>query len=383
MRALCCGDSHIGAGRDLAPDRLHEQEQLWRTVLELARTENVDAVLHAGDMWERRKPSPDEYLAAERPLVEHRDAGGCPVLVCAGNHDRAGVDDNLALRVLEQAGLILLSTEPEVIPLPMSDTIRICTLPWTPVSRLVAVEGCGDRDRIHETAAELLIATARGLRERANGPAILVLHWSVGGAALPSGLPIEMAREVILPIEELVDLGFDQIVAAHIHKKQYIDKTDERRGFYVGSPMPLNFGEAKDAHGVWLLEVGPEGFVSSTFRTLESRRFVTVDVGVGPNRFVFSSIGIDVRDAFVKFQGVAGDEDLAAVRSYFVDELGAARVQFDLTVERPARARVEGLSEDLGAVDALAAYLAAIGVNGSVGAALIQRTQGYLERTGA
>lgn len=375
-RFLCCGDSHIGQGRDLAPDRLAEQEQLWRTILDLARTENVDAVLHGGDMWERRKPTPDEYLAAERPLVEHRAAAGPPVVVVAGNHDRAGVDDNLALKVLEQAGLIRLSTEPERLAGITKNDVHVCTLPWTPVSRLVAAEGGGDRDRIHESAAELLLLAAQGLRAKVTGPAVLVLHWSVSGAALPSGLPIEMAREVILDVSVLEALEFDAVVCAHVHRQQYLSPPliDQ---FYVGSPMPLNFGEADQEHGVWLLEVGAEGFVSSEFRPLESRRFLTMT----PEDVAASELdGLDA--AFVRVVGSAGDVDVAAARNA-LEAAGASRVSFRLDVERPTRARVEGLSEDTGPIDALTAWLAAQSINGSVGAALVARTQIYLEAVGS
>lgn len=377
-RLIATGDSHIGAGRDLAPDRLAEQEQVWRQTLELARDEGADVVLHGGDLWERRKPSPDEMLAAERPLVEHKAAGGCPVLIVAGNHDRAGVDDQLALRVLEQAGLITLSTEPEtfnsvggtlVRDLSVPGGTAICTLPWTPVSRLVAAQDGGDRDSVYRDAADLLLMAARSLRDTVEGPAVLVLHWSISGASLPSGLPIEMAREVILDLGELEALGFQAIVCAHIHRRQRLDKMMPYPAWYVGSPMPLSFGEANDDHGVWILSDDPWAV---EFRPIESRRFVTLE---GDGAF-----GAQIpAGAFVKVRGAAGDVDVPLIRAELL-AAGASRVWFDLESERVVRDRGATVDGSMSPVDALAAYLAANGHNGTLDA-LVERGKAYLEAT--
>lgn len=385
MRALACGDNHIGAGRDLAPDRLDEQERVWRETLSLSRQERCDAVLHGGDLWEHRKPDPACYLAAERPLVEHRAAGGPPVLMIAGNHDRSGVDDNLALSVLAQAGLITLSTEPEgfnavdgelVRDLAVPAGVAVCTLPWTPVSRLVAAEDGGDRDRIFEDAADLLVRTAQGLRAQVDGPAVLLLHWSVSGASLPSGIPIEMAREVILPLGELEALGFDAIVCAHIHRQQHLATNPaepEMPIFFVGSPMPLSFGEGGQEHGVWLLsthEIGTRGAVgfAPEFRPLESRGFVTIEAnGLIP----------DPLPAFVKVRGPQG-ADVAALREQLL-AAGAERVWFDLEPVRTTRQRGEEITPELTEIEAFGRYLAANDVNGTVGDALVERAGKYLD----
>jgi hypothetical protein len=96
----------------------------------------------------------------------------------------------------------------------------IATLPWTPVGLLVAARDGGDRDQLHEEAAAMLVAAARGLRAEipAETPAVLLAHWSVSGASTPTGAITDDFREVVLEADELNVLGFDAVVCGHIHK---------------------------------------------------------------------------------------------------------------------------------------------------------------------
>ena len=116
-RFLCTGDSHLGSGADLGRvpgERLEEQEHVWRQTLSLARTSECDAVLHGGDLFHRASPSPEEGLAALRPLVEHAAEGGCPVVMCIGNHERRGVSEATMPAALSELDVLHVSQSPEV-----------------------------------------------------------------------------------------------------------------------------------------------------------------------------------------------------------------------------------------------------------------------------
>lgn len=352
-RILATGDLHLGHGGGLYDGRLAEQEDVWRRILELARTEQVDLVVFAGDMWERRKPSPGEMLAAERPLVEHHAAAGPPVLVVSGNHDRAGEDDDLALAILAEAGLIRLSTRPEIIE---TAGISVCTLPWTPVSKLVAQLDGGDRDTLYSDTGRLLVDIARGLREQTVGPAILLLHWSLTRSALPSGLPVDALCEVVLDTDELLGVGFDAIVAGHIHAPQLIHQ--DPVCLYVGSPASLNHGEPGE-HGVWILDVEQH---AAEFRPLDSTRFVTVGLPVE------TWDDGQVHDAIVRVKATFPDDtdvkaltEIAETTAY---DCGARHVTVDITVERAARGRAEGLDETATLADSFDAWLTAESIDG-------------------
>ena len=131
MRALATGDNHLGSGADLGRvpgERLAEQEQVWRRTLELAREYECDVVLHGGDLFHRASPSPEEVLAALRPLVEHAEVGGCPVVMALGNHERRGVSEATMPAAIGELDVLHVSQSPEALG--TFGGVTVCTLPW-------------------------------------------------------------------------------------------------------------------------------------------------------------------------------------------------------------------------------------------------------------
>lgn len=351
MRALLWGDLHAGKSRSLYPERLQEQSDTLEQILALGRNRHVDVILGLGDTFDRRRPDVPEMLAVEQPLVRHRDAGGPPVHLLVGNHEVGGVDDVTPVDVLAEAGLVVAHRRPEVFGVA---GVGIACLPWTPVSRLVAAQGGGDRDEIHVTAAELLVQAARELRDLVDGPAILCHHWSVSGSSLPSGLPVDELRETVLPLAEIEAIGFDLIAGAHIHR----GGTFGTHSMYVGSPMCVDHSEAAVAHGCWLVDTVrafPE------FVPLESRRFVTI--GLVDLEDLSDAPGAVVR---VKDTLPAGESfDAREIRDRLL-AAGAKRVDLAITVERAARLdREPVLDTDREPEQLLAAWLDQEGVEDS------------------
>lgn len=405
MKILATGDTHIGAGQDLGRtpgERLAEQEDLWADTLELARDREVDAVLHAGDLFHGRRPEPTVMLAAERPLVEHQEQGGATVYVAAGNHDVPSQDGPCGLDVLAEAGLIQLAREPLTwhlwdLSADPQRIVNVHALPWTPLSRLVAADG-GDtpREELAALAADLLLETARGLyanpSPRKPGPSILLGHWSVSQTSLPNGLDVGSLGGVVLPMDDLQAIGFDALIFGHIHRPQ-----QHGRFLYVGSPQPLDFGEAGCEHGCWLLETDSAG-IGSEFVPLPSRPFVTIDFDLARHQVIETGLpeafggkinfGVEVpaavkEGAFVKVR-VAATEELA--RRFNSDDLrrlledaGAHSVWVEMTVERAHRERGQAIAAEGSRIDQLAAYLKATGTNGDVAPAMLERAATYLE----
>ena len=73
MRLLHTSDWHVGRtfhGRPLLVD----QEQTLSVIADLVRSEEIDAVLIAGDLYDRAVPSVDAVQLATRALRRIRDA---------------------------------------------------------------------------------------------------------------------------------------------------------------------------------------------------------------------------------------------------------------------------------------------------------------------
>lgn len=392
MKLLATGDTHVGAGQELGRvpgERLAEQEALWAATLKLARDRRVDAVLHAGDLFHGRRPEPNVMLAAERPLVEHQEQGGATVYVAAGNHDVPSQDGPCGLDVLAEAGLVELARDPQTWQVSTDDgreDLDVHALPWTPLSRLVALDGgATDRGEIAALAADLLLETARGLHAETRPMTLSILlgHWSVSQTSLPNGLDVGSLGGVVLPMDDLQAIGFDAIVMGHIHPPQ------QHGAFrYVGSPQPLDFGEAGCEHGCWILETDSAG-IGSEFVPLTSRPFVTLDWDASEvealhdiDPIIGWSPGFDP-GSYVKLRYTASESDERSfdhnrMREVLTGTFGAHRVWIEPTVERVHRERGHAIDDAGTRIDQLGAYLAAIGVNGDVAPAMLERAEAYL-----
>jgi exonuclease SbcD len=397
-RFLCVGDLHLGAGTEYgthAAPRLRDQELVWEQVLGLAVDHDVDAVLFAGDAFHRRRPTPAELLAFQRPLQAFIAEHEIDVLAINGNHD---VESGALPSALEIFGReVDLHVEPGLwhsaggANIATPGGVTVATLPWTPVARLVASRNGGDRDESHDLGAQLLAATARELRAKIDGPSVLMLHWSVTDASTPTGVMTDEFREIVIELADLEDSGFDAIVMGHIHKAQILAPTI----FYTGSPAPVDFGEANVEHGVWLLDVAEEGVDECTFLPVDSRPFVTVDVDVtaaetppqAHNLVVEALEAADLHGAVVRIRYRATEEQARAVDhdvlAHIVKEEGGHKLYaIQPTIERATRARVEGVDEEIAPLAAVAAWCDANDVDEAVARGLETLSIGYLELVG-
>src|SRR4051812_39358294 len=87
MRLLHTSDWHIGRSLH-GTDLLAEQEAVLGGLAEVVARESVDAVLVAGDVYDRAVPSADATAVLDRVLMRVRSAGAAVVLT-PGNHDSA------------------------------------------------------------------------------------------------------------------------------------------------------------------------------------------------------------------------------------------------------------------------------------------------------
>lgn len=104
MRFLHTGDWH--AGKKLGRiDRTPEFEAVFDEIVEIARDQKVDAVLVAGDLFDRSLPPLDSLSLVIQTLQRLADAGG-QVVAIPGNHDSPALFD-LLKPLLEPSGVLL------------------------------------------------------------------------------------------------------------------------------------------------------------------------------------------------------------------------------------------------------------------------------------
>jgi exonuclease SbcD len=367
MKILATADLHIGAGGSLRTDHLADQEAVLAQIVAVAREEEVDLVAIAGDVFHRPQPAPPVLHVFKR-FTRELARYGIPAVACSGNvgHDLVNGDVESALELFESEWF-RVSRVPELVK--AAEDVAVCTLPSVPVHRLVARHNGGDRAEIFREATDLLLRVGRELREQVpdGWPSLLLSHWSVSGASLPTGLSSDDLNEPVLPWDAIVELGFDAAIFGHLHMHQVLN--EEPLVAYAGPPMLVDFGEQNVPHGCVLLEL-EGGEVTHQFIPLDDRPFFTVDVDLtDPNRpdgddetdVIAGAITLPIEGAVVRLRYRATEEQHRRVDRQallgFLAEAGADKVHGPTWEPvRTTRARAEVNGDGLSDHDALSLW---------------------------
>jgi exonuclease SbcD len=290
MRLLHTSDWHLGRSLHRA-DLRAAQSAFLDHLVEVARAEKVDAVLVAGDIYDRAVPPVDAVELCEDALLRLHDTGAAIVLI-SGNHDsarRLGFGSGL----LEKAG-VHLRTRPGALarPVVLTDAhgpVAVYGVPYlepdavrgelppagqVPRGSGEAPSGPGEVPRGHAgvlghaVACIRADAEARGIQRR-----VVMAHgWVTGGAASESERDITVGGVGQVPAELFA--GFGYVALGHLHGQQTV--APHLR--YCGSPLPYSFSEASHRKGSWLVELDSAGTAHAeqvpapTFRRLSVLR---------------------------------------------------------------------------------------------------------------
>lgn len=410
MKIVCLGDVHLGAGSSLGrepSDRLRDQVDVLTSILDVAFTRGVEAILVAGDVFDGPIVTPEQMDVFARFIATANDYN-IPVVAISGNgvHDASMRSVN-GLAIFDRLPGITVYSRPGLHDL---GDVQLALLPWVSPARLVAsMDGDVDRDRVNARAAELLVQAAAGIADPTVKPTILMLHGSISGASLPAGIPTDELREPVLPLDDLLDQGWATIIASHIHVPQYVDAlalngwmqpvndplailaVEDPLALYTGSPMPLSFGETTVPHGVWILDVTEKGALAE-FVPIESRPLLRVDFDIANLPAENADVIYDeaawpeVDAAIVKVtlrctQAQQRRLDTNALRAAILFA-GAHSVKIDVDTVREERSRVDSVTADLDPAAAFDLYVTENGIDPALATAALEQLQRDLETVG-
>lgn len=256
IRILHTADSHIGADLPLRPRinrprRGDDLVQSFSKVLHVAAEQDVDLVIHCGDLFDTPRPSSRALVAATQPLL-HLATQGIPIVIVPGNHERSAMP-----------GALLLS-HPNI-----HIVGRPCSLPFTLRGTTIAVSAfpclrSGAAERFCAALDETQWTKARAdLR-------ILAVHQAFDSARCgPAGYRFRAGDDVVP--RSLIPAAFDYVACGHVHRHQELAplETDGPAVVYAGSPDRVSFAEIDEPKGCVLITQG---------RTRLSHSFVPHDV---------------------------------------------------------------------------------------------------------
>ena len=274
MRFLHTSDWHLGRSLHKA-DLREAQAAFLDHLVETASSQRVDAVLVAGDVYDRAIPPVDSVALYEEALARLR-ATGARVILISGNHDsarRLGVNSAL----IDASG-VHLRTRPAALadPVLLADEhgqVAVYGVPYlepalgTPAPGAEAAPGQRSHEAVLGEAVRRIRAdaAARGMTRT-----IAMAHaWVAGGASdqerqqdaerhkSASERDISVGGIGYVPAS-LFD-GFSYTALGHLHGRQTLAPNMR----YSGSPLPYSFSEKDHKKGTWLVEVAAGGQASA------------------------------------------------------------------------------------------------------------------------
>lgn len=259
MRFLHLADLHFG--KTIHGVSLLEKgdQRFWvERFLERARALRPEAVLIAGDVYDRSAPSGDAVELLSHLLTALAESG-IPVLMVAGNHDSV---QRLAFArpLLEREGLYIsrpLSDPPELCHVTLQDEFGPVTFWLMPyVFPALIAQALGEESfRDSDAAVRALLARQPLDLTQRN---VLIAHQNVtaGGAEALRGGSESMVGGVG-QIDFTAFDAFDYVALGHIHAAYAVGRDSVR---YAGSPLCYHFDETRQAaKGPLLVELGPKG----------------------------------------------------------------------------------------------------------------------------
>lgn len=210
---------------------LEKCEQVVQDILRIQVHEKIDAVIHCGDFKQHYNPI-DTRVANFGVSTAQRLSARSLFKVLLGNHDRIGMhsDDKNWFPVLQSAGASVYD-QPDVC---VFEDSALFILPFI-----------SDHDKLVAHANTLMRMTSE---KRMKGKTkILTFHETIRGCGFNS---MTKANEARVTLKDLCVDAYDFCIGGDIHMHQKLG----RNLWYIGSPFPINWGEANQRKGYLLLK---------------------------------------------------------------------------------------------------------------------------------
>ncbi|MDD3411417.1 MAG: exonuclease SbcCD subunit D [Eubacteriales bacterium] len=254
MRLLHAADLHLGKKLCEAA-LLADQRWMLNRLLEIAAEEKADALLIAGDVYDKSVP-PAEAVGLLDEFLTRLSESGVPAFVTSGNHDSA---ERLAFagRLLTARQIYLshaydaAHASPE--PILLRDEFGEAAVHLLPYLKPAHVRAAFPEARI-ETYTDALRQAIDCLPVDASRRNVLVCHQLVTGARRSESEELSIGG--LDNVDASVFAPFDYVALGHLHHAQSIGGDAIH---YAGSPLKYSFGEANDEKSVTLAELGPKG----------------------------------------------------------------------------------------------------------------------------
>lgn len=262
MKFLHISDLHIGkVVNDFS--MLEDQQFILNQIAGMAQANQVDAVVIAGDVYDRAIPSGEAVTLLDKFLTE-LSVHGIQVLMISGNHDSP---ERLSFgrELLGRQGVYIAGVQEEKLVTVefrerIQDSLRkefVTQFVLLPFLKPAQVQAATSGEAVEKVLAQYWEQEKKKGRKKKNR--VLVTHFFVTDSGRePELSDSETTIHVggLDNVEFSVFKGFDYVALGHIHKPQQIGRYP---AWYAGSPLKYSFGETKQEKCALLVHMGENG----------------------------------------------------------------------------------------------------------------------------
>lgn len=223
MRLIHLSDLHLGK-RVNEFSMLEDQEYILTKIINIVDNEKPDAVIIAGDVYDKSVPSAEAVELFDDFLVR-LSKRHLKVVVVSGNHDSS---ERIAFggRLMDANGIHISPVyHGEITPVTMEDEYGVLNVYMLPFLKPVNVRRFFPDAEISSYTDALRVAVNQ-LRINADERNILVTHQFVTGAVRSDSEYISVGGTD--NVDSSVFEGFDYVALGHIHRPQSVGKETVR-----------------------------------------------------------------------------------------------------------------------------------------------------------
>lgn len=251
MKFIHLSDLHIGK-RVNEFSMFEDQEYILSEIIKIIDSEKPDAVLIAGDVYDKSIPPSEAVTLFDRflCLLSERNL---QVFVISGNHD-SPERLSFASRLIEKSGVHISPVyNGHIEPFKIEDEYGEVNIYMLPFIKPANVRRFFD-DREITSYTDAMNAAISEMNVNNDDRNILITHQFVTGANRTESEEISVGGTDNVDVSVFDD--FDYVALGHLHRPQ---NCLSERVRYCGTPLKYSFSEAKDKKSVTIVELKEKG----------------------------------------------------------------------------------------------------------------------------
>lgn len=263
MKLVHLSDLHIGK-RVNGFSMVEDQKYILAEIAAVIERERPDAVLVAGDVYDKSVPPADAVQVFDDFLFRLSELA-VKVFVISGNHDSP---ERLAFgnRLMDSRGVYIASVYCRGIrPVALTDAYGKVNFYMLPFIKPAQVKAQFAEEEINSYTDAVRVAV-RDMNICKDERNVLITHQFVTGAAVCD------SEEISVGGSDNVDAdvfdGFDYVALGHLHGPQNVGRESIR---YSGTPLKYSFSECRHQKSVTIVEMGEKGCISIRTEALSPR----------------------------------------------------------------------------------------------------------------